>query len=401
MSIDFTKYPVVQDVKYIEDNQSFGIQYDWKLIRKAYKELKCPSVYYNPCKCPLESCKYFVEFSQRSIGKTTNWLLLGIIMHLLYGTQIQYIRQTTEEITPKISWSLFLAITENDYVFKLTKGRWTNIIYDKRKWYLGRVGSDGVTIEERAKEPFCYMLNVRDHLKYKSGYNAPKGDLIIYDEFISDIYYPDEFVMFCDLTKTIIRDRRSPIVVMLANNTDKESPYFSEMEIYDTVRQMIPAQSVEVTTVKGTRIYIEYISADAKKQKMLDVLNGLFYGFRNKRLGSITGEDWAIRPRQRIPEGEITDINRQLYIYHNERYIRFDIVNHETLGICCYLHWASQTYRDSYIMTLQDRTDPRYHYGLGSYEIETLIRQLRGQNRIYYASNDVAAFFDNYCRECN
>lgn len=386
-------------IQYIENNENLGILYDWNFIRKEYKKLKCPNIFYNPCKIPFEHCKYFVGISQRSVGKTTNFLLLGLIMHEYYGTQIQYLRQNEDQIAPMRTSTLFDAIIENGYIQKITKGRWNFIHYEKRKWYYCNLDDNGY-ITEQSSDYVCSMLSVYDHAKYKSGYNAVKGDLIIFDEFIGDFYYQDEFVDFCDLVKTIIRDRQSPVICMIANNTDKESQYFSEMEIYDEIRQLQAGQSTEVTTVQGTQIYIEYITVNAEKQKMLDKLNNLFFGFNNKRLGSITGKDWAIKPKQRIPDDKYTYVINNLFIYHNNRYIRLDIVDNEKLGLCMYVHYATRVYDDSIILTVSDRTDNRYFNALGTRKIRNLIRDMYDSNRIYYASNDCASFFENYYRNC-
>ena len=76
-------------MKYINDNPEFGIQYDWKKIRKEFDKLQIPADVYDPTTAPLEKAKYFVETSERNIGKTTNWLLLGMVMNSMYGTIIQ------------------------------------------------------------------------------------------------------------------------------------------------------------------------------------------------------------------------------------------------------------------------------------------------------------------------
>lgn len=387
------------NIEYIDNNENLGIKYDWKLIRREYKRLKCPEMFYNPCKLPFERCKYFVGFSQRSVGKTTNFLLLGLVMNWLYGTQIQYLRQNGDQIAPMRTSTLFDAIIENGYIKKITRDRWNFIRYDRRKWYYCNLDENGYIVEQ-SPDYVCSMLSVYDHAKYKSGYNAVKGDMIIFDEFIGDVYYQNEFVDFCDLVKTIIRDRQSPVICMLANNTDKESPYFSEMEIYDTVRSLQAGQNTEVTTVLGTQIYIEYITVNSEKQKIVDKLNDLFFGFANKRLGSITGKDWAIKPRQHIPSGDYKNIMTNLFIYHNNRYIRLDIVLNDDLGICMYVHYATHTYDDSVILTVSDRTDNRYQYGLGTRRIKNLIMDMYHQNRIYYSSDDCASFFENYYLNC-
>ena len=67
------------------------------------------------------------------------------------------------------------------------------------------------------------------------------------------------------------------------------------------------------------------------------IINQLFYGFKNTMLGSITGDDWAIKCYQHIPEvPDDTDddiqhvevISRQVYIFHNSKLVRLDIVLH-------------------------------------------------------------------------
>lgn len=392
-------YKGTAPITYINNDPNAGIKYDWKLIRKEFAKLKVPSMYFTPMQCPLESVKYHVNFSARSIGKTTNWLLLGMIMNQLYGTIIQYMRQSESQVVPKITKQMFDAIIFNNYVSKITNGRWNTVYYNSRRWYYANTDDTG-NIVEIAPEHFCNMLVVANHHMYKSGYNAPTGDVIIFDEFVNDhAYYPDEFVMFCDLIKTIARDRESVIIAMLSNNTDKESPYFSEMEIYDDVRAMRPDDEKTCVTEQGTAIYVKYVAADNKKQKIMTRLNKMYFGFKNKRLGSITGADWAIKPRQHIPKDDnFRYIIKNLFIYHNGRYARIDIVDNENLGLCGYCHWATITYPDSVILTMEDRFDNRYHYGLGSYTIRSTITGLLDENRMYYASNDVASFISNYIR---
>ena len=97
-------------MKYISDNPEYGIQYDWKKIRKEFAKLEIPQDVYDPTTAPLERAKYFVETSERNIGKTTNWLLLGMIMNDIYGTIIQYVRQTEAMIMPKALKDLFATI---------------------------------------------------------------------------------------------------------------------------------------------------------------------------------------------------------------------------------------------------------------------------------------------------
>lgn len=381
--------------KYINNDKNAGIKYDWDLLRRKYNELNCPEIYYSPVHCPFETCNYFMGFSARSIGKSTGWLLMGMVMNWEYGTKIMYLRQREEDVAPKISGEMFNAIRYNGYISKITGGRWNWVEYRARKWYFANLDEEG-NVSEIDTEPFCHVLVVTKHERYKSSMNVPTGDLIIYDEFISRLYYPDEFVMFCDLVKSIIRDRESPKIVMLANNTDKTSEYFFETETYETVAAMLPGDEKRIITSGGTAIHVEYITGDVKKMTLMKKLSTLYFGFKNKRLSSITGAGWALRPRQRIPAGNFEYVVNNVYILHNERLLALDVIHHEKLGLCCYVHWATRTYKDSVILTQCDRVDERYMYGMGDGKIKLLYDTLLRENRFYYSSNDVANFFDNY-----
>ena len=398
----------VKNIKYINDKISYGIEYDWKLIRKNYKKLGIPPDFWNPSKLPLENHKYFVGFSERTIGKTTNVLLLGMVMHVLYGTVIQYVRQDEKDIAPKNTSDLFNVIInpEYKYIEKLTDGEYNTVYYKSRRWYFALADETGKIINV-AESHFMFMCDVLHASNLKSGYNAPTGDIIVYDEFITYNYYPNEFVKFEDLISTIIRYRRSPVVFMLANVINKESQYFNELDIYEEVQTLDKGNNTTKITEKGTKIYIEWISnekASAKKK----VLNELFFGFRNSQLASITGEDWAIKSYPHIPE-EITKyelIFRGLYILHNDKLVRISLYNHTDIGLIAVCNKATYTHEDSLILTIQNEIDSKnkiYSDGLNNPRTAKLMKtiwNLRAQNKFYYQTNDIGHFVDNYLNLC-
>lgn len=387
-------------MKYIENTQDFGLEYDFKLIKKEFKKLKIPKDVYNPCKIPIELYKYFIMLSDRSAGKTTNWILLGMVMNWIYGTEIQYIRQREDEIAPKASQDIFTTILSYDYISKLTDGQYNSVVYKSRRWYYSKVDDSGEIIE-RSNKHFMFMCSVDKANNLKSSYNAPLGDFIIFDEFIEKYYYEDEFIYFCDLVKTIIRERRSPIIIMLANVIDKNSQYFNELEIYEQVQKLHKGENADITTAQGTRIYVELLGATQAKQDKRDIVNKLFFGFKNPRLAGITGADWSVKNYQHIPrKDEVEVLMRNIYIFHNNKYIRLDIVQNERLGTCIYCHWATQVHDDSIILTIQDRNDPRYLYKLGYGKLKNLLAVLVNNNRIYFQTNDIGSFFYNYINYC-
>ena len=189
--------------EFIDGKRNNGIIYDYSAIRKEFRKLKIPTEYYNPSKSPFDKCKWFINLSDRSTGKTTNWLLFGMTMNKLYGTVIQYVRQTNDMITPRNSKNLFDTILDNNYVSKLTEGKYNTIVYKAKRWYYAKSDENGEIVEQKNTHFMC-MLSIDNAENYKSSYNAPYGDLIIFDEFIGKYYYRNEFVRFNDLLKTII-----------------------------------------------------------------------------------------------------------------------------------------------------------------------------------------------------
>lgn len=393
----------VKNIPHIGGDPKRGVSIDWKLVRKEFRKLGIPNEFYDPTAAPLEQAKYFVVFSMRSVGKTTQVLLLGLILWRLYGIQTQYIRQFESMIMPKTTKDLMSVIGDDQtygYISKISDGEYNGVTYKSRRWYLCNYDEDGKLVDV-CPEHFMFMCSIDRADTLKSGYNAPLGDFIIFDEFVSRVYPPDEFVIFCDLVKTIIRDRESPIIFMLANTIDKESPYYHELEIYEIVRDMQQGDHIKTTTKLGTQIDIEYVSPGIKKKGVLSKINSLFFGFsNNKKLGSITGTDWAIKPKPHIPKSMDNEVLHfvinNLYIMAHNRYLKLDVVHHERLGICLYVHWATKVYDDSIILTCEDITDERYKYGLGPRNLQVLLMKLITTNKVYYATDDVASFFATY-----
>lgn len=393
-------------IKYIQGNKENGIEYDFKLIRKEYSKLNCPDDVYNPCTAPLEKAKLFTILSERNVGKTTNWLLFGMIMNQLYGTEIQYIRQREDMIMPKSMKDLFSTILRYEYISKITDGEWNGVFYKARRFYYAKVDDSGKVIEAAAQH-FMFCCCIEKATDLKSSYNAPLGDLLIFDEFIGKYYAVNEFISYCDLAKTIIRERRSPLFIFLANTINPHSPYFNELEIFETVQLMNPGDKNTIKTSRGTNIYIELVGVNQSRKTKKSIVNQLFFGFKNPLLGAITGESWSIDNYQHIPEydeekEEPRVISRKIYVYNSNKYLRLDVIDNPDLGLCLYTHWASKTHKDSIILTCEDRFDNRYHYGLGEGNIEKFIKKMYNENRIYYATNDCGAFLENYIKNvCN
>lgn len=391
-------------MKYIRGKQHLGIEYDWKKIRKAMAKLEIPADYYNPCSAPLGSAQWFVEMSERATGKTTGWLLLGMVMHEIYGTVTVYLRSTADQIAPKNMSSLFDVIIDNGYIEKITGGKYNNVQYIARKWYYCKTDDGGVV--ETAPTYFCRMISIDKAGDLKSSFNEVRGDLILFDEFIpinKRLQRPNEFVELVDVISTVFRLRESGIIVMLANLIDKYNQYFHDLEIFERISEMQIGDNCTHITDGGTRIYIDFIGTNSNYRHRKNKWVQLFAGFRKPELAAITGQStWSIKNYQHIPDtDDVETVNRDLYIYHNSKYIRLDIVNNPELGRCMYIHWATRTTDRSVILTKSDINDNRFVYGLGlNTEIYNILMYFFKTGRIYFASNDVGSFFETYLINC-
>lgn len=385
-------------IKYKDNDPSKGILIDWKLVRKEYKKLGIPKEMYTPLSEPLESAKYHILLSERSTGKTTNILLLGMILYKLYGIQIQYIRSRENMIMNKQIQDLMTVINDPEYKYieKLTNGKYNCCYYHARRWRFCRIDNDG-DIVEQLNEHFMMCLSIDRSEEYKSSYNAPKGDFIIYDEFIGKYYSQNEFVYFLDLCKTIIRDRTaSPIIFMCANTIDKHSVYFDELGIKKQISKMQIGESKLITTEKGTTMNIHLIDP-IKRSKQKIASNSLFFGFNNPKLNAITGGDWALDSVPHIQKWtNETIIDRRHYVQMGSELVRLNLCRVDELGLIVTVVGATKFYDDSIIYTCDDIKDKNHRYGFGYSKMDKLIWTLYKRNKFYYATNEQGAIIQTY-----
>lgn len=369
------------------------INYDWHKIRREFKKLGVPEGLYNPADAPIERNKYFVICTERASGKTTNVMLLGLVCHKLYGTPIQYIRQTDDMLAPKNMRNLMHVIISEGYVEKLTNGRYNTLVYKARRWYYAKV--DEEETKEVAQEACIVCLSLQADEIYKSSYNT-NGDFIIFDEFCARRHLPDEFILFCDLLSTIIRSRSNPVIWMLGNTIDRYEYYFDELEIAEHMRYLNIGDTMEVRTSKGTPIYINIFATGQKEKKSL--INKLFFGFKNSKLNAITGEDWLIVPYQHIDsydEREVLD--RSHFLIYEEEILQLEVCMSERYGIHIIVHRSTNSDPEGgTIYTCDQINDVRYRYRFGHSKVDRMIWTLYDRNKFYYATNACASIMNKY-----
>lgn len=388
--------------KYIKNKPELGIEYDWNLIRKEYNKLGVPAGYYEiPWEAIQQGHKYIISLSERSTGKTTNLgLLVGLIMNKLYGTVICYVRATEDEVSPSHATKLTEVIrTYNDgeYIKKLTNGEYNSIYYRWRQFYYCHIDENG-EMDKKANDPIIQVLSVSKSNDYKSTLNLPLGDWVVFDEFIGKFYRPDECLHFLDLLKTIIRDRHSPVVCMLANTINVNSQYFEELEISREVKRLNKGDKKSITTDRGTKIYVEIINI-IRTDNSHSLLNQLFYGFKNPKLASITGSDvWAFECVPHILHNATNSVKHinNLYLENGLELLKIELWTNNEQGTHLEIHRATKTYDDSIILTMGELKTTNYYWGLGDGIFYNIITKLIDNRRVYFSSNEVGSIFKDY-----
>ena len=382
--------------EYIDNDVNNGIKYDFKKIFKRYKELNVPKEfniipYYNM------SARWNVFMSERSNGKTTNVLLLGMIMNAEYGTTIEYIRMRESMIAPKNSKNIFDTIIQHDYISKITKGAWNSVTYNSKRWYYCNRDENGEIIE-KSNTHFMAMLSIDKQEDYKSSYNAPYGDWIVLDEFIGTYTPINAFIEFNQLVKTIIRERQSAYITLLANTINTEHIFFEELEIMEQTRLLERGEKQLLQSERGTYVNVVIFNSLISEKKERNIVNKLYFGWRNPLMSGITGSDtWSISNYQHEPN--LTDIKviaSNIYILHNNILIRLELRKSSEIPIYVHCYRANKIKDDSIIFTMGDIIDSRYVYGLGHNKLHKMIWSLYNRNLFFYRTNMVGNLVNDF-----
>lgn len=373
-------------------------KWDWKLIKREWNKLKMPKdIAYDIFHIPLQyekRCGYYMLISKRGVGKTTSVVLLGLILYKLYGVKIQYIRETKDMLAPKFAQEMMATILSCGYIEKLTEGRWNSAYYYGSRWVFCKVDEDGKIVEKTANH-FMYTLSIDQSFTYKSNYNAPDGDITIFDEFIGKRYTPNSFIYYLDILSTIIRKRSGVLNFMLSNAIDEYSEYFDEFEINERIRTMKKGDCDICVSPGGTRIYVELIDHHDKNAARL---NREYFGFSNPRLYAITGSgEWNVPICKHYDlEDDLELIDRTHYIKMGLNLVNLELHRSEKYGLIVRVHKATRFYEDSIIYTMDMIDDARYRRGTGRSKVDSLIWGLLKSGKWHFATNSQKNFVDKY-----
>lgn len=394
-------------MKYINNDVTAGIVIDWKKIQKQLIALGIPEDVYIPS-LQIESANYFIELSMRSVGKTTQYLLIGLLLYKEYGIRTEYIRTRSEMTEKKNIDNLFNVIIQYGYLEKIFEGKWDSMTYLAGQWHFVKHDEKG-EISERDPNICCYCHNLSaKHVdNMKSSYNSPLGDWVIFDEFIpvNGITPDGEFLRFAQLLSTIKRLRKSTKIIMCANTINKHNLYFQEMNIRRAILEMKTGEQKIVTTPKGTPVYVHLIGLNKAITDKRQYVNNLYFGFDNPHLTSIVGgAEWEISNYPHLPKKEETEERKKLshtyFFKYMDDVISFEVYKSSVLGTYGFLYGKTTPIPDDYsgrIYTLDTKTDRRERYGFSHKDkIDNFIMMLYVTKQVFYATNEVGNLFEQF-----
>lgn len=391
--------------RYIKNDKKFGLKIEWGRIFDMIERenLIPPERYFK--RLDFNNTAWNILMSGRSVGKTTTFLLISLILYREYGIKTMYLRENNEMTRQKSLESLFDTIEVLGLISKIFDDKWNAVHLRAGKWYLQKV-EDG-ELKEESEDYFMRNLSLDRTAIYKSSLVEPFGDLIIFDEFISKYYMRGDFGDLLDLIKTIKRDRLSTVVVMLANTTEVTSEYFDELQIREYIEKMTVGQSRTVTTEQGTNIYIEFIENKRDKEEKKEEKEK-FFGFKNAKVKAIDGTDWVFNEyphyvikRKRDNTMTVDEvIQRGFFVKTLNKYYAIDIARSD-LGICAIVHNsnAPDVRLTNRVYTLDFLSNQKEILALGTTVFDKWFWNLYFNGKFLYANNACGNAIENYVRQ--
>lgn len=388
-------------IKYINNDPNLGIDYDWELIAKEYKKLGVPPEFDITEIIPLgnEALKWYVLTSERSVGKTTNVLLVGMVMNKLYGTVIQLVRHHIDKASYyETLFNTIIAYNKGQYIKALTDGKFNTVKYHWKNFFYATTDDKGKIVKD--EKPFCVSLAADECYSLCSFYEAPLGDWIVLDECFNESNRPEEFVHFVHLHKTIVRDRMSDKIIVLGNNLDINNIWYRQLMIHNEVRKLNKGQSKICHTPEGMPIFVQFMeNRTPEKRKRF---NKAHYGFDNPQLNAITGYgNWNVKMYPQICElDDRESMFRGIYFsYHDDLYLEGEFMKTSS-GTYFAVHNARMSSaREGDVLFVLKFPKQTNQLLFGYDKLSKKILELIRCKKIVFADNETGDLFQKFINE--
>lgn len=350
--------------------------------------------YYSLDKIMKIGALYNVIYGQRSNGKTFAVIDMFLKHYIDTGVPSAYIRRLDSELVPKELETLVTPHIEN--ITKWTKGKYNTIIYRSRKFFLAFYDNehDSYIIDEKPAI-YCFALNTSVKSK---GADRGKIAYTLFDEFLTrQFYLANEFVTYCEVLSTLMRDRDGTIHFLVGNSVNRYCPYFAEMGLSNISKQKQGTIDVYTygTDNEKNKIAVEYCS-QSENTKSIEK----YFAFDNPQLNMIFNGDWEIANYPHAPES----IRHSDSIY--KAFVKFD---RETLcinvidknGIYLFVTpWTTKTPENA-LTYVETCTGNQFHCifpGKTKMKVDKLINQLIINRKVFFSDNATGEIYNNWIK---
>lgn len=340
---------------------------------------------------------YRMIIGQRSNGKTFSVCRHVIENYFEKGERSAYIRRYEEDITPKNIASLFDPHLAD--IIALSDGQYNGIYYRAKEFHLCYYEEDG---KISAKDPtafcICRSINTAEHTK---GQDAGEVHTIVFDEFATrNGYLTNEFVLFCNLLSSLIRNRDNTVIYMLANTVNRYCPYFKEMGLKDV--ENMPQGQIFVYTYgnKDLTVAVEYCDPVKATEKVASK----YFAFDNPQLEMITTGAWELQFYPHAPYKIIENwIRYEFYIEFGGQLIKGEIVaNSPDLFIFFHPQTKDVEIGAKTVFYTSEFTSSRLHCRYlkdQPTELHKLIYSLIAKKAVCFSDNECGELFRNWLIE--
>ena len=365
-----------------------------KCIKTAKKLKLFPDGVYTPQRV---DAVWNAFISDRSSGKTTAWLIVGLIAYVEDGTITHYVRSKEQMIRESNINKIYSVIESCGYISKITNDKYNSIEYRRnvRGFYLVCKDSEGNTIASDTN-CCCKVLSIDNNDNYKSSYQCDKADFVIFDEFINAYYKSGEFVVFCDLLSTLFRKRLTGYIIMLANTINRRSEYFDELDCRDFIETAEQGDKITYE-LNGTTVHVEIVGTKLNDRRKL--FNSRYFNFSNLRLNSITGAGWSIDNVPHITKKADSILVKNVFVHYQTNYVQLYVVKVNEYGLCIHaVKSNAPKKKDCIIYSVSDDfSDKKYIYSKGNDRFSKwLWGYMYDSKKWFFATNSVGSIIKAY-----
>lgn len=355
--------------------------------------------YYDRTAIDETGANWRIIIGTRSNGKSYSICKTILEDYFEKGNRAVYVRRYEEMITPKNIQTLFDPHIE--LIIAASDGKYNGVFYRAKEFHLCYYDEDGHIV---AKDPipFCICRSVNTWETTK-GADVGVINLICFDEFLSrEGYLKDEFVAFCNLCSSIIRNRKDCVIYLIANSVSKYCPYWTEFGI-DGVDKMKQGE-IRVYTYPNSKmkLAIEYCAQSLITKEV----NDSFFAFENAQLSVLTEGSWEMASYPHAPYKILeSDIKYRFYVMFGGQLLQGQIIHPSTTNhkndlfifFCrqtkdididdkTVLYSSKPTLSICHVRFLKDQPT----------EIHRMIANLILKNHMYFSDNEVGEICRNW-----